>query len=64
MKHPFVSVVIPTLNEENFTKIACLLAAQQIKDFEVIIVDGSSKDRTVEQAKRYGAKFLAARFGE
>ncbi len=62
MKHPFVSVVIPTLNEEKFLpKLLASLAAQQTKDFEVIIVDGSSKDRTVELAKRYAAKIFPLR---
>lgn len=48
------SVIIPTLNEEKFLpKLLTSLAAQTDKNFEVIVVDGSSKDRTVTVAKSY-----------
>lgn len=49
-----LSVVLATFNEEeNLPR--CL---ESIKDlaYEIIIVDGTSKDRTVEIAKEYGAK--------
>ena len=54
-----VSVVIPTLNEENFIGI-CLesLINQTIKPDEIIIVDALSTDRTVEIAKRYTNKII------
>lgn len=43
----FFSVIIPTLNEEKFLpKILSDLKNQKNKNFEVIIVDGFSKDRT------------------
>jgi len=51
------SVIIPTLNEEKFLpKLLSSLAAQTDKNFEVIIVDGSSKDNTVAVAKRFTKK--------
>ena len=54
---PFLSVIIPTLNEEKFLpKLLASLSQQQVKDLEVIVVDGSSKDRTVEFAKRFTSK--------
>ena len=59
MKQPFVSVVIPTLNEEKYLPL-CLrsLTAQLFKNFEVIISDGSSTDKTRQIAKKYGARVL------
>jgi glycosyltransferase involved in cell wall biosynthesis len=51
------SVVIPTLNEEKFLpKLLDSLAVQTDKNFEVIVVDGSSKDKTVMVAKRFTKK--------
>ena len=50
-----VSIVIRTKNEESWLK-ACLLAIknQTIKDFEIVIVDNNSSDRTVDDAVRHG----------
>lgn len=54
MKQPLFSVIIPTLNEEAFLpKLLGSLAAQTNKNFEVIVVDGSSKDKTLLEAKKY-----------
>jgi len=51
------SVIIPTLNEEKFLpKLLTSLANQTHKDFEVVVVDGSSKDKTVAIAKSYAKK--------
>jgi glycosyltransferase involved in cell wall biosynthesis len=53
----YFSVVIPTLNEESrIEKLLKSLERQTFKDFEVIIVDGGSRDRTVEIAKKFSAK--------
>ena len=49
-----ISVIIPVKNEE--AKIEqCLEAVfnQTIKPYEVIVVDGHSTDRTVENAKKF-----------
>lgn len=44
---PFFSIIIPTLNEELFVKkILSDLTKQKVKNFEVIVVDGSSQDKT------------------
>jgi len=57
MKTPLFSVVIPALNEELFLpKLLASLSQQTTKDFEVIVVDGSSKDNTVLRAKEYEQK--------
>jgi glycosyltransferase involved in cell wall biosynthesis len=54
---PLFSVIIPTLNEEKYLpKLLGSLALQTQKNFEVIVVDGSSKDKTVEVAKTFADK--------
>lgn len=46
-----ISIIIPTLNEErNIPRILKSLRAQTQKDFEIILVDGSSTDETVSKA--------------
>jgi glycosyltransferase involved in cell wall biosynthesis len=59
-KLPFVSVIIPTLNEEAYVE-NCLkaLKAQDYKGkFEIIVADGKSKDKTVKIAKKYADKVI------
>lgn len=59
---PFFSIIIPTLNEENFLpNLLTDLKKQKEKNFEVIIVDGGSVDKTDQVAKQYGA-FLPISF--
>lgn len=54
MKQVLFSIIIPTLNEEKFLpRLLESLATQTNKNFEVIVVDGSSKDKTVAVAKKY-----------
>ncbi len=58
---PFkVSVVIPCYNEEQQLP-GCLeaLAAQNLKAYEIIVVDNNSTDRTAQIAKSYGAKIVS-----
>lgn len=57
MNTPKFSIIIPTLNEEKFLPALLVsLASQTDRDFEVIVVDGNSKDKTVQQAKRFTSK--------
>lgn len=51
-----LSLVLATYNEEKHIG-ECLSAVKAIAD-EIIVVDGSSKDRTREIAKEYGAKVI------
>jgi glycosyltransferase involved in cell wall biosynthesis len=56
---PKISVIIPALNEEKYIAYPLLgLARQSFKDFETIVVDGGSKDRTREIARKYHAKVI------
>jgi len=53
-------VIIPALNEEKFLPLTLeSLRDQTVKDFEIIVKDGLSKDRTVEIAKKHGAKVFS-----
>lgn len=49
-----ISVIIPVRNEEDKIE-QCLEAvfSQTIKSFEVIVVNRYSKDKTVENARKY-----------
>lgn len=51
-----LSVVLATFNEENNIG-KCLSSVKEIAD-EIIIVDGTSTDKTVEIAKEYGARVI------
>ena len=53
-----LSVVLATFNEESNLP-ECLDSVRNLAD-EIIIVDGSSIDKTVEIAKKYGAKVIVA----
>jgi glycosyltransferase involved in cell wall biosynthesis len=58
--NPYISIVIPTLEEERNIKTLLREVKPVIKDYkyEIIIVDGYSKDRTVEFAKSMGARVI------
>jgi cellulose synthase/poly-beta-1,6-N-acetylglucosamine synthase-like glycosyltransferase len=56
-----ISVIVPTYNEEkNIVNCMEAISRQTLprKEYEIIIVDGPSKDRTKELAKRYVDKFI------
>lgn len=56
---PKLSIVIPTLNEEKYLpKLLASIKKQTFRDFEIIIADVKSKDRTREIADEYGAKVV------
>lgn len=59
MENPMLSVIIPTLNEEeNIGRCVKSLEEQTCRDFEVIVADGGSIDQTVEIVTRNGFKVL------
>lgn len=53
---PYVSVILPALNEEAHI-VETILSARN-PDAEILVVDGGSGDRTVEQAERAGAAVI------
>lgn len=54
MDKPFFTIIIPTYNEEKFLpKLLNDLTKQKERDFEVIIVDGKSKDNTIKCAQHH-----------
>lgn len=56
---PFFSIIIPTLNEEDFLpRLLDDIKNQKENDYEVIIVDGSSTDNTKKVALDYKKSFF------
>lgn len=54
-----LSIVIPTLNEEDYLPLLLeSIKKQDLKDYEIIIADAASKDKTVEIARHYGCKIV------
>ena len=52
-----ISIIIPTLNEEEYLpKLLESIHEQRFKDLEIIVADAGSKDKTVEIAKKYSVK--------
>jgi glycosyltransferase involved in cell wall biosynthesis len=53
------SIIIPTLNEEKFLPLLMeSIKKQTFKDYEIIVADAKSKDKTRKIAKQYGAKVV------
>lgn len=54
-----LSIIIPTLNEENYLSLLLgSIKKQDFKDYEIIVADNNSTDKTVEIAKNYGCKVI------
>jgi len=56
LKSPVISVIMPVRNEERFIarSLDCLLAQHYpVGNFEVLVVDGRSDDRTVDIVRQY-----------
>ncbi|MEM0201893.1 MAG: glycosyltransferase [Candidatus Micrarchaeaceae archaeon] len=59
---PHISVVIPTYNEEKYIGgTLSALSRQSFKDFDVIVVDKESKDKTKEIVRNYGARVITVK---
>lgn len=56
--HSRLTIVIPTLNEEHYVGVLldCLLV-QTVQDFEIVVVDAGSDDRTKEVVAEYLLRF-------
>ncbi len=58
MKNPYLSIIIPCLNEQYFLpKILKNLSLQSFTDFEVIVIDGNSEDKTIKVATKFKNKY-------
>ena len=54
-----ISIIIPTLNEEDcLVRLLDSLKKQNLKDYEIIIADAGSIDKTIEVAKNYDCKIV------
>lgn len=54
MNHPEVSIIIPVLNQKSLLETAIKSVLQQdFSNYELIIIDGESKDGTLDVIKKY-----------
>ncbi len=54
-----LSIIIPTLNEEKYLPILLgSIKNQDFLDYEIIVADAGSKDKTIDIAKKYGCKIV------
>lgn len=59
-----ISVIIPTYNEEKALPATLRGLIAQPGDYEVIVVDGGSMDRTVEVAEEFGFEVRSSRLSD
>ncbi|MEM2896256.1 MAG: glycosyltransferase [Candidatus Bathyarchaeia archaeon] len=57
-----ISIIIPSLNEERYIKkcLLSLLNQSYDKDYEIIVVDGGSTDKTIDIAKKFADKVIVS----
>jgi len=54
-----ISIIIPTLNEENYLSLLLdSIKKQKFSDYELILADAGSNDKTLEIAKKYGCRII------
>jgi len=56
-----LSIIIPTLNEEKYLPnlLASIIKKQSFQgDYEIIIADADSKDKTIQIAKKFGCEII------
>lgn len=52
-----ISIIIPTYNEEKYLpKLLDCIKKQAYKDYEIIVADANSRDKTRQIAKKYGCR--------
>lgn len=56
---PTISIVIPARNEENdIERLLNSIESNEYTNYEVVVVDGNSNDRTREVARSFGARVI------
>ena len=54
-----ISIIIPAFNEERYLpKLLQCIKAQTYKDYEIIVANADSKDKTRQVAKKYGCRIV------
>ena len=54
-----ISIIIPTLNEEKYLPLLLeSIKKQEFSDYEIILADAGSKDKTLEIAKKYNCRII------
>ncbi|MCF7861453.1 glycosyltransferase [Candidatus Woesearchaeota archaeon] len=54
-----ISIIIPALNEEKYIgKLLTSISKQDFRDYEVIVADAGSSDKTVEISRKLGARII------
>jgi len=61
---PKYSIIIPTLNEQEFLPRVLENINEFDEDFEVIVTDGGSEDETIGIAKKYGVLLCSSKRGK
>ena len=55
-----LSIITPTLNEEKYLQLLLVsIKKQDLSDYEIIIADAGSTDKTIEIAKKYNCIVIA-----
>lgn len=55
-----LSIIIPTLNEEKYLPLLLeSIKKQSFSDYEIILADAGSKDKTLEIAKKYNCRIVS-----
>jgi glycosyltransferase involved in cell wall biosynthesis len=58
-----ISIIIPTLNEEKYLPLLLeSIKKQKFFDYEIIVADAGSNDKTVEIAQKYGCRIVSGGF--
>lgn len=54
-----LSIIIPTLNEEKYLpRLLDSVKKQSYKNYEIIVADNNSRDKTMQAAKKYGCRIV------
>ena len=55
-----LSIIIPTLNEEEYLpSLLESITRQKFRDYEIIVADAGSRDRTLDIARKYNCRIVA-----